>query len=196
MAQPPGTPKSPIHDAAHHASYLPRDIPYSAPFEDSIADLLNSTTSTATRPIAERPASSSSYPVLDLDALPLAISDPRRTFPSPVPGLRLTHPSGYLEGGPGLSPSEDEFAAHFVSEHGIRDVQTLEQVKSQEIQRHIETARERARKRREAKEKNEGIDAEIRAMEEQLKLEMRVLGKARERALEKRETREKRKGPG
>lgn len=194
MAQLPGTPKSPSDPQGHHhASYLPRDIPYSSTFEDEIASLLLTPPSDPS-PGVSAPSSPSSLPSLDLSSLPLPITDPRRKYPSPIPGLLLTHPGGYLEGGPGISPSEDEFAGHFVAEHGIRDADTLRRVVEEEIEKQVEVARERARARRRAREKNEGIESEVRAMEEQLQLEMRVLGKARERARERRERRERKRG--
>ncbi|KAF4552161.1 Hypothetical protein D9617_11g010100 [Elsinoe fawcettii] len=191
MAQPPTAPASPSANVLeHHASYLPRDIPYSPIFEDAISSLLISPPSNAPSGTSSPP---SSLPNIDLSALPLPPSDSRRKYPSPIPGLLLTHPGGYLEGGPGLSPQEDEFAAHFISEHGIRDSDTLARIVDREIEAQLDIARQRARSRQEAQRKNEGIEAEIRAMEEQLRVEMRVLGKARQMAKEKRERRERRR---
>ncbi|KAF2219795.1 hypothetical protein BDZ85DRAFT_322176 [Elsinoe ampelina] len=192
MAQQPTAPASPSTDHLH-ASYLPRDIPYSPTFEDAITILLLSPPPSLPAP---SPTPTTSLPHLPLSSLPLSPTDPRRTHPSPIPGLLLTHPGGYLEGGPGLSPSEDEFAAHFIAEHGVRDGETLARVVEREVQGQLEVARERARNRREGKRKNEGIEAEIRAMEEQLRVEMRVLNKARERARERRERRGRRRGGG
>lgn len=188
MSQPLGTPKSPSADTTHCASsFLPRDIPYSAAFEDEIASILLAPPSNPSMGISVDEIDIPSLPHIDVTALPLPLSDPRRKYPSPISGLLLTHPNGYLEGGPGISHADDDFATNFIAEHGVRDVWTLHKTVAHEVQKQVEVARERAQNRQRAREKNEGIENEMRAMEEQLQLEMRVLGKARERARERRE---------
>ncbi|KAF2150984.1 hypothetical protein K461DRAFT_286946 [Myriangium duriaei CBS 260.36] len=207
MARSPSA-SLPPHDH-HYASWLPRDIPYSAAFEDAATDLLLSPPTSPTglhilttdSPSAAIPGKSlhlsaispSSLPRLDVPSLPLPLEDPHRQFASPIPGLNLTHPGGYLEGGPGLNPTEDEFARHFAAEHGVRDAAGLAAAVEQEVSRQVEIARERAKARRDAKERNEQIRAEIKTAVDQMELEKKVLTKAKERARERRERKEKRR---
>ena len=179
------------HSGDHHASWLPRDVPYNEAFEDAAADLLLAPASSRKPPSA--PPGDTPLPKLSLSDLPLALNDPRRRFPSSIPGLNLTHPGGYLEGGPGIDPSEDEFARHFVSEHRVHDAQGLAAAVAREVERHIGVARERARERRRARERNEQITADIKKAVDQMELETRVLNKAKERARERRERKEKRR---
>lgn len=175
----------------HYASYLPRDIPYSHTFEDACSTLLLSSITDKTLSLPD--PETSFLPRLDVPDLPLPPNDPRRLFTSPVPGLRLTHPGGYLEGGPGLNAAEDEFGRHFCIEQGVRDARQLASAIARETARQMDIARGRARARRAAQERNERIKAEIKTAVDQMELETRVLTKARERARERRERKEKRR---
>jgi len=211
MSQAPTTPKSNTDEDGDYASWLPRDIPYNVAFENSVCDVLTSSDapqkSTGLRIISEdadeepipnasirlRDIEISTLPVIPLDTLPLDADDSRRKYASPIPGINLTHPGGYLEGGPGIAPSDDEFARHFIHEHKIRGAEALKRTVEQELEANIELAKERMRARKEAREKNERIEREIRSLGEQIEMEIKVLNKAREKAREKREKRERKK---
>lgn len=211
MSHIPTTPNSNTDEDGAYASWLPRDIPYDVAFEDSICHILTSSNiprkSTGIRIIPDdanakpvpntsiraRDIDTSTLPSIPFEALPLDLNDPRRKYASPIPGINLTHPYGYLEGGPGISPSDDEFARHFVHEHKIRSVDALKQTVERELEANIELARERMRARKEAREKNERIEREIKSLGEQIEMEIKVLNKAREKARERKEKRERRK---
>lgn len=92
-----------------------------------------------------------------------------------------------------MDPADDEFARHFVAEHRVRDAAGLEAAKAREVARLVGVARDRARARRKAIERNEQIRAEIKTAVDQMELETRVLNKAKERARERRERKEKRR---
>ena len=204
-----GTPKSSTFDDGY-ASWLPRDIPYSAAFEDSLSALVLNTSwpsnapsgirvldpNSNEQPIADRAiqassVSSATLPDIPFTSLPLDLSDSRRIYASALPGVLLTHPTGYLEGGPSISPSEDEFARHFISDHRIRTPAELSLILEAEIKSNIELIKERSRAREEAKEKNAAVERELRTLEDQMEMEMKVLVKAREKAKEKRERKER-----
>lgn len=211
MSQAPTTPKSNTDEDRNYASWLPRDIPYSVAFENSVCDILTSSDPsrrpTGVRIIAENAAEQSiptvslrmrdidmsTLPIISLDTLPLDTNDSRRKYASPIPGINLTHPGGYFEGGPGIAPSDDEFARHFIHEHKIRGPKALKRTVEQELEANLQLARERMRARKEAREKNERIEREIKSLGEQIEMEIKVLNKAREKARERREKRERRK---
>ncbi|GAB7346430.1 hypothetical protein MBLNU457_5127t1 [Dothideomycetes sp. NU457] len=211
MSQAPTTPKSNTDEDGNYASWLPRDISYNVTFENSVCDILTSSDPsqkpTGLRILADdateqsipgvalrmRDIDTSTLPIIPLESLPLDLSDPRRKYASPIPGINLTHPFGYLEGGPGIAPSDDEFARHFIHEHKIRGPEALKRTVEQELEANMELARERMRARKEAREKNERIEREIKSLGEQIEMEIKVLNKAREKARERREKRERRK---
>lgn len=206
MTQGPRTPKSNSDEDGVYGSWLPRDIPYDAAFEDSVLQVLSKSPSNA-KPIRLIPTDSteqpragvsvrledidmSSLPQISLSDLPLPLSDPRRKYESPIPGIFLTHPYGFLEGGPGISPDDDEFARHFVSDNRIRDADSLSEVVQQQIKENVQLARDRMRAREEAVEHNRRIEREIATLTDQMDLETKVLNKAREKAKERRERKE------
>lgn len=208
MARAPSTPRSANSDDGNHASWLPRDIPYSSVFEDSVQDILFNpprinngiqilpddalSSPKAGRSIRLRDVPSSSLPEISFSSLPLPLNDSRRIYASPIPGINLTHPGGYLEGGPGISPSEDEFARHFIADNRVRDVDGLQDVVQRDMRENLELARQRMRNREEAKEHNARIEREMKTLSDQMDLETRVLNKAREKAKERRERKERR----
>jgi len=211
MSLAPTTPNSNTDEDGNYASWLPRDIPYNVAFENSVCDILTSSESSERssglrvifddvdeEPIPNtsiplRDIEISTLPVIPLDTLPLDTIDSRRKYASPIPGINLTHPGGYLEGGPGIAPSDDEYARHFIHEHKIRSTEALKRTVDRELEANLELARERMRARKEAREKNERIEREIRSLGEQIEMEIKVLNKAREKARERREKRERKK---
>ena len=211
MAQAPSTPKSNTDEDNVYASWLPRDVPYNASFEDRVCDILISEeplaqstgirilpddTSEEPQPdisVRSREIDPSTLPAITQSSLPLALSDPRRKYASPIAGINLTHPGGYLEGGPGIAPSDDEYARHFILEHKVRNGEELSVTVAREIEANLELARERMRARKEARDKNERIAREMKSLEEQMEMETKVLIKAREKARERRERRDRKK---
>lgn len=206
MVQDLRTPKSSSEDDGAYGSWLPRDIPYNAAFEDSVLEILSKPVSNAKAIRVIPPGSNeapqagvsvrlheiatSTLPQIALADLPLPLTDPRRKYESPVPGVLLTHPYGYLEGGPGITPDDDAFARHFISENRIRDPETLAEVVQREISGNLQLAQERMRARQEAIEHNQRVEKEIATLTDQMDLETRVLSKAREKAKERRERKE------
>ena len=206
MSHAPTTPKSNTPDDGTYASHLPRDVPYAASFEDAVQAVVLGPQSTKTGirilpaddPQEDQPGVAvhstsidrSSFPEIPFSELPLALDDPRRIYASPVPGVNLTHPEGYLEGGAGIAPGEDEFARHFIVEHRIRNATQLRSVVDREIKVNQTLLKERMEARAEAQVKNKRIEREIATLTDQMDMETRVLNKAREKAKERREKRE------
>lgn len=203
-----GPPPTSEH-AQRYAHYLPRDIDYNASFEDSIErtilsppaafragvrilpSLLPAPPGLTSSTVQADSISPSTLPKIALADLPLALDHSARTYACPVLGIKLTHPGGYIQGGPGFNPSEDEFARHFISDHRIRDEEMLTRLVNDEVERNVKALHARMRARRKAREENERIEREIKALQDQMELETRVLSKAREKARERRERKER-----
>ena len=194
-----------------YASYVPHDLKYSADFEDSLADILldeaKNTSDTGLRVIPEdsdeQPREGVSIRETDVllpdlpgiaeDELPLPLNDPRRIFTSAIPGIKLTHPGGYLEGGPGLDPEMDTFLDDFIGRRpGISNARELDRAIQREVDASVELLRERMRARQRAKEKNEQIEKEIRALVDQHSMELKIQRRMAEEQREKREARGRR----
>ena len=95
-----------------YACYVPHDLGYNPEFEDAlIRAVLEQKVANASQTVKSDvdDAEVLELPIIKEDELPLPLDDTRRVYPSPVAGLRLTHPGGYLEGGPGLDPDMDTF---------------------------------------------------------------------------------------
>lgn len=203
-----------------YADYLPNDIKYSADFEDSLIDAVLNSTSTSPGPEAnigirvipedsdERPISGisirysdispSSLPNLTEDDLPLPLSDPRRTFASPLPGVKLTHPCGYLEGGPPLNPEMDTLPDDFLSHRPeISTADQLREAVAKEVEEQVEVLEERLRARQKARARNEQIQRELKVLTDQHDMERRIHERITEEQRRKKEARErKRRGEG
>ncbi|EME87714.1 uncharacterized protein MYCFIDRAFT_75558 [Pseudocercospora fijiensis CIRAD86] len=193
-----------------YASYVPHDLKYHADFEDSLMQpVLNGPSNQdGIRVIPEGSAdipvegvsvraqdiSIESLPSISEEELPLPLDDPRRQFASPVPGIKLTHPGGYLEGGPGLDPDMDTFAEDFFDRN--RHVTTSEDMRAaiqREIDENKELLQERLRARQEAKEKNERIEKELKLMQEEHEMERKVNKRMAESRKAKKEAKERRR---
>lgn len=212
MTQIPTTPRSEPDDESTYASRLPHEIPYDGDFQDSVQAVITNPPKTdpALRiipngsdeapkqgtSIRESAIDRATLPQIAFSELPLPLSDSRRIYASPVPGINLTHPGGYLEGGPGIAPADDEFARHFIAENNIRTAEELEAAVQREISANVELLRQRMWNRAEAKERNKRIGKEIATLTDQMDLETKVLNKAREKAREKRERKEARRAGG
>lgn len=207
-------------DTGIYATYVPHDLNYSADFEDSlIATVLetnspdpDAATSTTREPITiipedgtEEQVPGKSVRISDLDLatllsipesdLPLSLNDPRRVFSSPVPGVLLTHPGGYLEGGPGLDPDMDTFPEDFFSTHGAEagSIAELQRAREREVQASIVLLRERLAKRKAAKERNEQLRKQLGMLTDQHDRELRIQRRMAEEGQRKKEARERRR---
>ena len=195
---------------ASYASYVPHDLKYSSDFEDSLIQIvLNSTPNhDGIRILPEDSHEQSiegqsvrtadvilhSLPSISENELPLLLDDTRRLYQSPIPGIRLTHPGGYLEGGSGLDPEMDTFPDDFMANHPF--VSTPGQLRAaiqKEIETSVEQLKVRLRARQKAKEKNEQIERELKALTDQHSMELRTLNRMQEERERKREAKEKRK---
>jgi hypothetical protein len=194
-----------------YASYVPHDLKYSTDFEDSLVQALldpEAKTDIGIRVIPDdsdeapeegvsiraRDILLPSLPNISEDELPLPLSDPRRVFASAIPGIKLTHPGGYLEGGPGLDPELDTFPDDFLNHNtDIGTAAALNTAIQSDIETHIETLKERLRARQKAKEKNEQIEKELRALVDQHNMELKIQRRMAEEQKAKRAAKEKKK---
>ena len=208
------TPPQEDQPASTYASYVPHDLAYNADFEDSlIAPVLNGPKGDASiQPEAglrvippdsnEAPVSGVSVRASDISPislptimeadLPLALNDPMRTFASPLPGVLLTHPAGYLEGGPPLNPSMDTFAEDFLSHRpNVSTPEELRRAVQKEIDANVEVLTERLSARRRAKEENDRLAKELKTMTDQHDMELKIQERMQEAARKKKEAKER-----
>ncbi|KAK5129113.1 hypothetical protein LTR08_003901 [Meristemomyces frigidus] len=209
---PPGVPTPPQEEQPNgaYASYVPHDLRYNADFEDSltIAVLDAAAQQDGIRVLANdsveqpingvsvraRDVSLQSLPAIAEDELPVPLNDTRRIFASPVPGVRLTHPGGYLEGGPGLDPEVDTFCDDFLSHHEhVSSPNALRMVIQQEIDASVDLLHERLRARQKAKERNDQLEKELKTLKEQHGMELRIQSRMAEESQKKKECRELKK---
>ena len=212
---PGGGPNPPQEDEgnSNYAAYVPHDLKYSADFEDSLMHALldnsgHNNTPDGIRIIPEDSTeqsvngvsvraegiSAQSLPTISEDELPLNLTDPRRVFQSPIPGIKLTHPGGYLEGGPGLDPEMDTFPDDFLANNpAISTPAQLRRARQKEIEASLEALKERLRARRRAKERNEQLEREIKTLTDQHSMEVRIQSQMAEEQRRKKEARAKRR---
>ncbi|KAF2721712.1 hypothetical protein K431DRAFT_294068 [Polychaeton citri CBS 116435] len=190
-----GDPAHPGDDSynTNFAPYLPHDLEYGASFEDAVMDMvLNDDAQSGQHGIRIIPEDSmetpiagvsvraedvtfESLPVIGQHELPLPLDDPRRVFSSPISGIKLTHPGGYLEGGPGLDPEMDTFPDDFFSNNPrVQNNEELRTAKQLEIDQNMELLRERLGARRHAIEQNEKIQKELKSLMDQRETELKV----------------------
>lgn len=197
--------------SGNYASYVPHDLKYSSTFEDSLMQALLNANDKEHDGIRVIPQDSdeqavegksvriedinmSNLPVISEDELPLPLSDPRRIFQSAIPGVKLTHPGGYLEGGPGLEPEMDTFPDDFLSNHpNVQTPTQLNKAVKKEVEASMEMLKERLRARQKAKEKNEQIEKELKTLTDQHSMELRIHNRMQEERREKREAKERKK---
>ena len=197
---------------ATYASYLPTDLPYNEDFQNEISRLLlnpDAQTDKGIRIIPETSDESpeegvsvrakdivpASLPSISKDELPIPLSDPRRIYASKIPGVKLTHPGGYFEGGPGLDPKLDTFSQDYLGRNSdVRSATDLDAAKQRDIDVELEKARESAQKRLKAIEHNENIQKQIRALEAQHDMELKLQKRMAAEQKAKREAKEKKKG--
>ncbi|KAI5202179.1 hypothetical protein AUEXF2481DRAFT_7754 [Aureobasidium subglaciale EXF-2481] len=196
-----------------YATYQPRQIPYSAHFENALHHILeypprsrdgifiipNDSSEQPKQGVSvrARDVDPTSLPQVTLQHLPLSIHDPRRIFASPVPGIRLTHPGGYLEGGPGPSPEDQRsWARDFVAREGVVGQEGLGMAVQHHMQQNMALAKERMRARYDAQQQNARVEKEIKTLMDQREMEVKIETRMKEDAKRRRENREhKRKIP-
>lgn len=209
---PPGAPTPPQEEQPNgaYANYLPHDLKYRADFEDALMHVVLNPPQhlDGIRIIPEESSeipvegvslkadaiSLQSLPQILEDELPLPLDDPRRIFASRIPGVKLTHPGGYFEGGPGLDPNLDSFAEHFFNSNpSAVNASTLRTAVDKEVAMLDEQLRKRLEARRKAKEKNEQIERELKNMREEHSMELKVNRKLAEKRRAQKEAKEKRR---
>ncbi|KAF2209316.1 hypothetical protein CERZMDRAFT_87019 [Cercospora zeae-maydis SCOH1-5] len=193
-----------------YASYVPHELSYSAEFEDALMSVvLNPPASRdGIRVISEdsteqpmegvsvrmKDVALESLPIIAETDLPLALDDPRRIYASPVPGVKLTHPGGYLEGGPGLDPDMDTFPEDFFNHHPhARTNDRFAAIVDQKIEEHLVELQDRMRKREQAIKENGEVEKKLQELVLQHAMELKVHKKLAEDRRAKREAKEKRR---
>lgn len=197
-------------DAVPHSS-----IPYSVDFTYALMRLLDDPSSNSTKPgitVVNKPSASVALPaessvVTRLDSidnaklpqlqasdLPIALNDSRRVFAGPLPGINLTHPGGWIEGGagpyapqrsePGITaqvhdPNEDDddvrlHVQHLIMQHNLRTPAQVQKYLKQEVQKQVEQLKSRMEERKSALDTNERLDREIQQLESQRAIERKV----------------------
>lgn len=197
---------------ATYASYVPHDLKYSATFEDTLMDAVLSSDSQdqglriVPHDSDEQAAEGQSVRAADIDfaslpqiteeELPLPLDDPRRIYASPIPGVKLTHPGGYLEGGPGLDPEMDTFPDDFFTNlyPSISAPGELDDAVKREVEKGVELLKQRLEARRQGKEKNERIEKELRTLTDQHQMELKIQSRIAEERRKKKEAKEKKRG--
>jgi hypothetical protein len=171
MSNAPLTPRDEPELTSPMVDFSPATVPYNETFENELMELLLHPPSlTPHRTPAHK------IPTIPASQLPIPLSSHQRTYISQVPGLYLTHENGYHTGGPGPSPhSIDEFAERFIQEHGIEDAGQLERVVEDIIRRRLEDVKERMERRKDAVEKNRGVERELEDLRLQRSAELRVM---------------------
>jgi hypothetical protein len=196
-----------------YATYQPHQIPYSAHYENALYHILeypprsrdaiyvisdhSSEQPKQAVSVRARDIDPSSLPQLSLQQLPLSTHDPRRVFASPIPGIRLTHPGGYLEGGPGPSPEDQKkWAREFLEREGVESEEQLGMAVQHHMQQNMALAKDRMRARYHALQQNARIQKEIKTLMDQREMEVKIETRMQEDAKKRRENREhKRKMP-
>ncbi|KAF2101300.1 hypothetical protein NA57DRAFT_53274 [Rhizodiscina lignyota] len=110
-------------------------------------------------------------------ALPLPLNHPLRIYRSSVPGIRLTHPGGDLEGGEGpgsLAQERAGFARELIDDNRIRNAPQFWRVVEQEKGEALKELEEKMRARQDAIRQNEKLENQLDALKEQRDLEVRV----------------------
>ncbi|KAM3415313.1 hypothetical protein BST61_g8842 [Cercospora zeina] len=193
-----------------YASYVPHDLKYSAGFEDALMSVvLNPPASPhGIRVISEdsseqpmegqsirlKDVALQSLPVIAEVDLPLPLDDPRRIFSSPVPGVKLTHPGGYLEGGPGLEPDMDTFPEDFFNHHPhARTNDRFASTVDKKIEEHVAELQDRMRRREQAIKENAEVEKKLQELVLQHAMELKVHKKLADDRRAKREAKEKRR---
>lgn len=191
LQSPPSSPATPQNDGTV--------MPYSAEFTDSIMKVILTPPPASGIEVIHpgtkvAPVQGSSIRLEDVHPatvepaeLPLRLDDARRVYKGSIPGVKLTHPGGPIEGGPPLSLSGDQihrrgsfppdmrqFAQQLIENNDIRTAAGLKKFITAETKRQKDELTRRMAERHEAIDHNEKLDREIKQMEDQRALERRV----------------------
>lgn len=193
----------------HHAAWSPRDIPYNEAYENNVKNtiiyppskdnaihVIPDDSPEDPQPglsVRARDIDPATFPFVNFDDLPIALDDPRRIYASPVPGIKLTHPGGYLEGGPGFAPDNHVFASDFISEFNITAPDQLRDAVQAQIHQHLDSARERMNAREDAMQHNARIDKELKTLMDQREMEVKIETRMKDDAKARRERKERKK---
>src|SRR5690606_15928262 len=122
--------------------------------------------------------------------LPLPLSDPRRTHTlAAFPHIKLTHPSGWVEGGPG--PTEEAklaFVSALVSRRRIRNEDGLRRALEEDKAAQVLRLWDRTKERQRAKEQNARVRRELDTLVAQREMEVRLEQRIRDEAKKRRGT--------
>lgn len=193
-----------------YASYVPHDLKYDAAFEDAVMRIVLGPPlepdgiRVIPHDSPEQPVENKSVRAADISLdslpsicehdLPLTLDDSRRIFASPIPGIRLTHPGGYLQGGPALDPDMDTFPDDFLANNPrIRSSTHLHTAVANEIEASRQTLRERLQARKHAQERNEKIHVELARMAEEHAMELKINKRLADERRAKKEAKERRR---
>ena len=152
--------------------YAPDHVPYDEQFENELMEriLFPGMADFA----SQRPVPKDEQAVY-ISSLPVPLNSPDRKYPSPIPGILLTHPNGYHTGGPGPSPEEvSAFAEQFIAHHDITTSRDLAKKVDEVIKQKVAEVRERLEAREEAVLKNQRVRKDIKDLEVQRQAEERV----------------------
>jgi len=185
LQSPPESPPSTLQPSQSLSNGISHDsVPYAATFSNDLMRIVlqppSITTGISVIPESLNDLDLCSLPSISAEALPLSLDDPRRIYPSSIPGVNLTHPGGWLEGGAGKvplsqprdSPSAD--AEAYLVRHSIRNRKQLQEQIEQDIAVQMEELRVQMRKREEAVRANEEVEREVERLVEQRKLERKI----------------------
>jgi hypothetical protein len=158
-------PQTGVNETSEPDPYSPHSVPYNEAFENALMTAILHPENAISNNSAH-PKTPTSPPDIAISDLPLPLTSPLRTHPSPIsPSILLTHANGYHTGGPGPSSSFphtlSKFANQFISEHGIRDAGQLERAVEARIESLMGEVRERMREREEAVRRNEEVRKEL-----------------------------------
>ncbi|KAF2845847.1 hypothetical protein T440DRAFT_407100 [Plenodomus tracheiphilus IPT5] len=171
MPNAPPTPTDTTELTSPAVDFSPSTVPYNESFENDLMNLILHPPTTPTHPTP-----SAESHIIPANSLPIPLSSPLRTHPSPIPGLYVTQPNGYHTGGPGPSPyTVKEFAERFIREHEVEDAGQLERVVEELVKGKMEEVRDRMEARAEAVEKNKVVERELGDLRLQRSAELRVM---------------------
>ncbi|OAK99190.1 hypothetical protein IQ06DRAFT_251130 [Phaeosphaeriaceae sp. SRC1lsM3a] len=155
--------------------FSPATVPYNESFENAIMEIILNPPTTTTNP-----SRSAENPMIPASQLPIPLTSPLRTYPSPVPGLHLTHPNGYHTGGPGpASSTMQAYAEKLAAEHGVdaADAEAVKKVARAVMDGKVSEVRARMGEREKAVRKNREVEEELEKLRLQRDAEVRVLEK-------------------
>lgn len=192
---------------------IQRDVPYSEQFTDELMNaVLDPSSPNGTIVLARnrnRTTNSDSIRIEDAVLpdigsveLPLPLNDARRIYRSNVPGVRLTHPGGPVEGGPpsqipsgvlgsdGQIPLEvRQYTQRLIGENDVKSTAQLKRAIAEETQRQMEELKKQMQDRQAAIHANERTAKELETLEVQRTDERKIEEKRRQqRAQDRRDS--------